>query len=173
MKVQNNYLYFLPNHLTSSKNKQSHSSTPSCPFSLFFFSQASFALCFNSDTGITLRACHCKSGFSQRSIPYSNDCSLAKNSLILFSLKKIIRKKVCNTYTSTTDWSGNYSFYAIKCPRRLFKTWPGRPSICLKPAFNWVLVITGVQFSEFFQADLLLSTVSLPCPDKLSLGLRE
>ena len=27
-----------------------------------------------------------------------------------------------------------YRIYAIKCPWRLFKTWPGRPNVCLKPA---------------------------------------
>ena len=86
---------------------------------------------------------------------------LQKLSHSVFIEKKKIRRKVCNTYTSTTEWSGNYSFYAIKCPQRLFKTWPGRASTCVKPVFNcyWVLVINGEQFFEFFQADLLLSIV--------------
>ena len=54
-----------------------------------------------------------------------------------------------------------YRIYAIKRPRRLFKTWPDRPGVCLKPAINRVQAfINGVQFSVSSKLDLLLSLSS-------------
>ena len=66
-----------------------------------------------------------------------------------------------------------YTVFTVLNARRLFKTWPGRPGDCLKPAFNQVpAFINGVQFSVFSQVDLLLSRFFVQ-PDKLSLGMRE
>ena len=74
---------------------------------------------------------------------------------------------------SSVFWT-SYRIYAIKRPRRLFKTWPGRTSVCLKPEFNRVpAFINWVQFSVFFFKVELLLSISSSRPDKLSLGLRE
>ena len=63
--------------------------------------------------------------------------------------------------------------YAIKRPRRLFETWPGRPGVCLKPAFNRVpAFINEAQFS-IFCSGLFITPISSSGPAKLSLGLRE
>ena len=62
-----------------------------------------------------------------------------------------------------------YHIYVIRRPRHLFKTRPGIPSVCLKPAFNQVpAFINGVQFSVFFQGGFM-SFHFFILPDKLSL----
>ena len=66
--------------------------------------------------------------------------------------------------------------YAIKRPRRLFKTWPGWPGVCLKLAFNRVpAFINGVQFPVLFQVKILLSISSsrptVPRPTRMLISL--
>ena len=73
-------------------------------------------------------------------------------------------------WVSTLYWWANRKsrIYAIKRRRPLFKTWPDRPCVCLKPAFNRVLAFIGVRFSVFFKVDIFLS-LFWSRPDKLSL----
>ena len=50
-----------------------------------------------------------------------------------------------------------YRIFSIKCPGRLFQTWPNRPSVYSKPAFNWGPAFINEVFFllPFYQVDLL------------------